>query len=297
MHANPSRQQKPSLHPYLLLTRLDKPVGSLLLLWPTLAALFMAAEGWPPVGLIIVFTLGTFLMRSAGCVINDYADRHVDGHVARTQNRPLPSGTVKPNEALLLFAGLAGAAGLLVLFLNQTTILLAAGGLAVAALYPFMKRWTYLPQVVLGAAFSWGILMAWTAVTGTLSNAAGVMFLGSLLWIVAYDTMYAMVDREDDLKVGIKSTAILFAGLDRLMIGILQASALLAFYLVGQQMDFHHGYYLGVSACAMLFIYQQWLIRKRQPELCFAAFKNNIWSGFMLFFGVLLEYLVSYAVG
>ncbi len=280
-------------HPYMQLTRLDKPVGSLLLLWPTLAALFIAAEGWPPFGVLLIFVLGTFLMRSAGCVINDYADRHVDGSVERTRNRPLPAGTVQPAEALWLFTGLSLSAGLLVLFLNTGTQMLALAGLGVAALYPFMKRWTYLPQIVLGAAFSWGILMAWTAVGTGLNNAAGVMFLGSVMWIVAYDTMYAMVDRNDDLKVGIKSTAILFGQQDRLMIGILQAGAVLAFYLLGGQMDYQHGYYAGLAVFAGLLGYQQWLIRKRRRDNCFAAFRNNVWSGFALFAGVVLEHLIT----
>ncbi|MEM9620521.1 MAG: 4-hydroxybenzoate octaprenyltransferase [Pseudomonadota bacterium] len=284
------------MHPYLQLTRLDKPVGSLLLLWPTLAALFIAAEGLPPIGLLFIFAAGTFLMRSAGCVINDYADRHVDGAVERTRDRPLPAGTVRPKEALILFAGLCLAAGVLVLFLNRQTQLLALGGLLCAALYPFMKRWTYLPQVVLGAAFSWGILMAFTAAGAGLTNAAGVMFVGSLLWIVAYDTMYAMVDREDDLKVGIKSTAILFGQLDRLMIGILQLSALLAFLLMAGQLQYQHGFYLGWMVCAGLFVYQQYLIRKRERPACLAAFKNNIWVGFALFCGVLLELSVNYTI-
>ncbi len=278
-----------NLQDYLKLMRLDRPVGSLLLLWPTLAALWMAAGDVPPVSLIIVFTLGTFLMRSAGCVINDYADRDVDGLVKRTQNRPLATGQIKHRDALILFAGLCLAAGLLVLFLNRATQLLAVGGLLVAAAYPFMKRWTHLPQVVLGIAFSWGILMAWTATDQGLTTTAGVMFVGSLLWIVAYDTMYAMVDRDDDLKVGIKSTAILFGDLDRLMIGILQISALLSFLLVGLQLGYQNFYYLGLLVCAALFGYQQFLIRNRDRDACLAAFKNNIRAGFALFAGTVVE--------
>jgi 4-hydroxybenzoate polyprenyltransferase len=278
-----------NLQDYLKLMRLDRPVGSLLLLWPTLAALWMAAGEVPPTYLIIVFTLGTFLMRSAGCVINDYADRNVDGLVERTQNRPLATGQIKDRDALMLFAGFCLAAGLLVLFLNRATQLLAVGGLLVAAAYPFMKRWTHLPQVVLGIAFSWGILMAWTATDQGLTTTAGVMFVGSLLWIVAYDTMYAMVDRDDDLKVGIKSTAILFGDLDRLMIGILQISALVSFLLVGLQLGYQHFYYLGLLICAGLFGYQQFLIRNRDRDACFAAFKNNISAGFALFAGTVVE--------
>ena len=277
------------MHDYLKLMRLDKPVGSLLLLWPTLAALWMAADGMPPLALIIIFTLGTFLMRSAGCVINDYADRNVDGSVARTSGRPLATGAVGEREALLLFAGLVTGAGILLLFLNRQTQLLAVAGLGVAALYPFMKRWTHLPQTVLGVAFSWGILMAWTATGTGLNSTAFLMFIGSLLWIVAYDTMYAMVDREDDLKIGIKSTAILFGEMDRLMVGILQLSALMAFVLLGLRLGYVHAYYVGVVAAAVLFAYQQYLIRNREPQACFRAFTNNIQVGFALFCGTLAE--------
>jgi len=277
------------VHNYLQLMRLDRPVGSLLLLWPTLAALWMAADGIPPLHLILIFTLGTFLMRSAGCVINDYADRNVDGAVTRTKERPLATGAVSTTEALLLFTGLVAAAGVLLLFLNRQTQLLAAAGLAVAALYPFMKRWTHLPQTVLGVAFSWGILMAWTATGTGLNSTAFLMFTGSLLWIVAYDTMYAMVDREDDLKIGVKSTAILFGELDRLMVGILQLGALTAFALLGLRLGYTHAYHVGVVIAAGLFIYQQYLIRQRQPQACFQAFTNNIQVGFALFCGTVIE--------
>jgi 4-hydroxybenzoate polyprenyltransferase len=281
------------LHNYLKLMRLDRPVGSLLLLWPTLAALWMAAAGVPPIGLIVIFTLGTFLMRSAGCVINDYADRKVDGNVARTKDRPLTTGVISSKAALQLFAGLALSAGILILFLNRQTQLLAVAGLAVAALYPFMKRWTHLPQVVLGIAFSWGILMAWTATGTGLNSDALLMFTGSLLWIVAYDTMYAMVDREDDLKVGIKSTAILFGDLDRIMVGVLQASAMLAFVMLGMRLGYQHAYFVGLSIASGLFIYQQFLIRDRQRDACLAAFVNNIQVGFALFCGTVVELAIT----
>ena len=269
--------------------RLDRPVGSLLLLWPTLAALWMAAGGIPAWYLILIFALGTFLMRSAGCVINDYADREVDGHVARTKDRPLATGAVSPKEALMLFGVLAGLAGLLVLFLNTETQLLAVGGLVVAATYPFMKRWTYLPQAVLGAAFSWGILMAWTATGTGLTAHAGLMFVGSLMWIVAYDTMYAMVDREDDLKIGVKSTAILFGNLDRLMVGILQAATLMTWWLLGERLDYAHAYFVGLAVCGLLFGYQQYLIRRRDRDGCFRAFLNNMYVGLALFIGTAVE--------
>ena len=279
----------PIVHDYLRLMRLDRPVGSLLLLWPTLAALWMAADGIPAWWLIVIFVLGTLLMRSAGCVINDYADREVDGRVARTKDRPLATGAVTPKEALLLFGVLVGLAGLLILFLNRPTQLLAVGGLLVAATYPFMKRWTYLPQTVLGAAFSWGILMAWTATETGLNNHAGLMFVGSLMWIVAYDTMYAMVDREDDLKIGVKSTAILFGNLDRLMVGILQAATLVTWWLLGEQLGYEHAFFVGLVACAALFAYQQYLIRRRDREGCFKAFLNNMYVGLALFAGTVVE--------
>ncbi len=272
--------------------RLDRPVGSLLLLWPTLAALWMAADGLPPIGLLVIFTLGTFVMRSAGCVINDYADRHVDGSVKRTQNRPLVTGAVTPRQALLLFAALALIGGVLILFLNRDTQYLAIAGLAIVATYPFFKRWTYLPQVALGAAFSWGILMAWTATGKGLDEGAGLMFVGSVLWIVAYDTMYAMVDRDDDLKIGVKSTAILFGNLDRAMIAILQLATLVCWYLLGQQQGFQHAYFVGLAGCAGLFVYQLYLIRKRARDRCFLAFANNIWAGFSLFLGTFVEFLL-----
>lgn len=276
-------------NPYIRLMRLERPVGSLLLLWPTLAALWMAAEGLPEWHLIVIFTVGTFVMRSAGCVINDYADRHIDGDVERTRNRPLVTGAVTPQQALLLFAGLVALAGLLVLFLSWTTLLVAAGGLLIAALYPFTKRWTHLPQTVLGAAFSWGILLAWVETTGGISQEAGLFFAASMVWIVAYDTMYAMVDREDDLRIGVKSTAVLFGELDRLMIALLQTIVVVALLLLGQRLAYHSFYFVGVFACVGLFIYQQYLIRKRQPEGCFKAFTNNTWAGFALFCGTVAE--------
>lgn len=278
-----------NLNPYLQLMRMNRPVGSLLLLWPTLAALWMAAEGLPPTNLIVIFTLGTFVMRSAGCVINDFADRDVDGSVRRTKERPLATGSVSHNAALTLFGGLLLLAGVLVLFLNWQTQLLAVGGLGVAILYPFMKRWTHLPQTVLGVAFSWGILMAWTATGTGLNSAAFLFFTGSVLWIVAYDTMYAMVDREDDLKVGVKSTAILFGELDRLMVGVLQICTILILVLLGQKLGYVHAYFMGVAVAACLFAFQQHLIRERSASGCMQAFTNNILVGFALFVGTVVE--------
>ena len=283
----------PTLQDYLQLMRLDKPVGTLLLLWPTLAALCMAAQGLPPLHLVVIFTLGTFIMRSAGCVINDLADRKVDGFVERTKKRPLVTGAISSKQALSLFFGLIISAGLLLLFLNQTTQLLSFGGLALAIAYPFMKRYTHMPQVVLGAAFSWGIPMAWSAQGLAVPETSILMFFTSLLWIVAYDTLYAMVDRDDDLKVGIKSTAILFGDLDRMMIGILQALALAGLYLLGLRLGYQHAYYVGLAVIAGFFIYQQWLIRARERMACFAAFRNNILVGGSLLAFTLTELLLE----
>lgn len=278
--------------PYLALMRIDRPVGTLLLLWPTLAALWLAAEGFPPPGLIVVFTLGTFLMRSAGCVINDIADRKLDGHVARTRDRPLPSGKISTGQAVLLLLALTFAAGTLLIFLNPLTRWLALAGLGIAAVYPLMKRWTYLPQTVLGAAFSWGLLMAYSAVQGTLPQEAWLLFIASMVWIVAYDTLYAMVDREDDLKIGIRSTAILFGDDDRLMVGLMQVTTVATLLLFANQIEAAGGLQLGIAAAAVLFGYQQYLIRGRDRDACFAAFTNNVWVGFALFVGVLIEYHV-----
>ena len=274
---------------YLVLMRLDRPVGSLLLLWPTLAALWIAANGIPPLTMIIVFTMGTLVMRSAGCVINDYADREVDAHVERTRNRPLATGLISKFEALLLFAGLCSVALLLLVFLNPLSRWLAVAGLAIAMFYPFMKRWTYLPQIVLGAAFSWGMIMAFAAIREEVPAVGWLLFVASVLWIVAYDTLYAMVDREDDIRVGIKSTAILFGNADRTMVGLLQLSALFALIMLGKQLEYWIFYQFGLIAVAGLFIYQQYLIRNRNREACFKAFANNVWVGFALFLGVVLE--------
>ena len=278
-----------TIEPYVRLMRLDRPVGSLLLLWPTLAALWIAAEGIPPVELLVIFTLGTFVMRSAGCVVNDIADRDLDPHVERTNSRPLASGELELTQALSLFVGLCSLALILIVLVNAATRWFALGGLAIATLYPFMKRWTYLPQVVLGVAFSWGIVMAFTAVTEHVPKQGWLLFVASLLRIVAYDTMYAMVDREDDLKIGVKSTAILFGQTDRLMVGILQVSALLAFAMLGQQLEYGLGYQLGLVAMGTLFVYQQYLIRNREPADCLRAFLNNTWVGFGLFACVVAE--------
>ena len=269
--------------------RFDRPVGSLLLLWPTLAALWLAAEGVPPVDLIAVFTLGVFIMRAAGCVINDLADRRLDPLVARTRGRPLATGAISVRGASGLFVGLCLAALALLAWLNAITRWLAVAGLAIAMLYPFMKRWTHLPQVVLGVAFSWGIVMAFAAVSGAVAASGWLLFVASLLWIVAYDTLYAMVDREDDLKAGVKSTAILFGTADRLMVGILQLGAWLGFALLGWRSGFGVAYGIGLALMAALFVHQQASIRERDRDRCLKAFLNNTWVGFVLFAAVVVE--------
>jgi 4-hydroxybenzoate polyprenyltransferase len=281
----------PHLWPWIQLMRLDRPVGTLLLLWPTLWAVWIAGDGSPSIRVVIVFTLGVIVMRAAGCVINDYADRDIDGKVKRTEGRPLATGALRGRDALLLFAGLCAVAFVLVLFLNTVTILLAFGGLALAVLYPFMKRYTHLPQVVLGAAFSWAIPMAFAAETGSVPAMAWLLYTANLLWTVAYDTQYAMVDRDDDLKIGVKSTAILFGEMDRMMIALLQGMALFALWLVGRQLGFGAFWLAGLAAAAALFAWQHWLMRDRDRDGCFQAFLNNQWVGLAVFAGLLVNYL------
>ena len=278
------------LFAYTQLMRLDKPVGTLLLLWPTLAALWIAAEGVPPVPILLAFIAGTLIMRAAGCVINDIADRNFDGHVARTQERPLPQDRVSTTEAFVLFAVLLVLAFAIVMTLNTATRVLAAGGVLIAIAYPFLKRWSHLPQVVLGAAFSWGIPMAFTATTGSVPGLGWILFGASALWIIAYDTQYAMVDRRFDVEIGLKSSAILFATADRAVIGALQCAALALFFLGGAQAGFRHAFFAALAAVAALFIYHQWLIRTREEIACFKAFRNNVWVGFALFAGAVVEY-------
>lgn len=251
--------------------------------------MWVAADGLPAADIVLIFALGSIVMRAAGCVINDYADRRLDGKVERTKGRPLPTGAVDETEALLLFAVLLAAALLLVMFLNPLTQWMAVGGAFIATLYPFMKRWTYLPQVVLGAAFSWGIVMAFTAVQGALPATAWLLFVASLLWIVMYDTLYAMVDRDDDLQAGIKSTAILFGQADRLMIAVLQAATLLALALFGLRAGLGYAFAIGIAVIGGLFVHQLRLIRRRDRGACFAAFKNNVWVGFVLWLSVVLD--------
>lgn len=278
------------LSDYSKLMRIDRPIGTLLLLWPTYWALWLAAGGFPSISNLIIFTLGVFLMRAAGCAINDFADRKVDSHVKRTKDRPLASGRIKPAEAVAVFMGLALVAFVLViLFTNTLTLYLSFGGLALAFIYPFMKRFTHLPQLFLGAAFSWAIPMAWAAQAGELNRLAWLLFTANLLWTVAYDTFYAMVDRDDDLKIGVKSTAILFGEGDRAIIAMLQAMVILILIMVGVQAKLGVFFYLGLAAMACLFVYQQHLTRQRDREGCFKAFLNNNWAGCALFIGLALD--------
>ncbi len=272
---------------YFRLMRINKPIGTLLLLWPTLWALWLAGRGTPAPWTLLVFVAGVFLMRAAGCVINDYADRHFDGHVKRTAARPLPAGLVSEQSAKVLFVILVLLAFGLVLTMNPLTIWLSVAALALAWVYPFMKRVSHLPQLVLGAAFGWSIPMAYAAVSESLPATCWLMFFAYICWTVAYDTEYAMVDRDDDLKVGIKSTAILFGRYDTLIIGLLQLMTLVAMLALGRMMGLGQIFYWSVLVAAVLFAYQQKLIARREREECFRAFLNNNYVGMVLFFGIL----------
>lgn len=276
---------------YWRLIRADRPIGIYLLLWPALWALWIAGEGQPDAWVVLIFVLGTALMRSAGCAINDYADRHFDGQVARTCERPLATGAIGPREALAVFAVLSLVAFGLVLTLNWLTIANSFVAVALAALYPFTKRYTHMPQVFLGAAFGWAVPMAFTALQGGIPAVAWVLFAATVLWALIYDTMYAMVDREDDLKVGIKSTAILFGRFDRLVIGGLQLLMLALLWWVGELAGRGPYFDGGLAVAAVLFGYQQWLIRERDPAACFRAFLNNHYLGMCLFIALALDYL------
>ena len=274
-----------------LITRMDKPIGTYLLLWPTYWALWIASDGWPNFHLLIVFSLGVFVMRSAGCVINDIADMKVDGQVERTRNRPLITGLISKDEAISLFGVLIGIALGLVLTLSWPTIYLSIIALLLAASYPFMKRYTQLPQVVLGAAFSWGMIMAFSETQGRVPAIAWLLFIANLLWTVAYDTMYAMVDRDDDLKIGVKSTAILFGENDKRIIGFMQLLVLGLLFTVGDILAFGWPFQLSLIISAGLFSYQQLLISNRERNRCFQAFLHNHWVGMIIFIGIFVEYL------
>lgn len=281
---------KRAVWPYVQLMRLDRPIGILLLMWPTLGALWVAAEGMPDSRVLFVFVLGVIIMRSAGCAINDFADRHVDGMVWRTQSRPLATGELKARDAVVLFILLAVMAFWLVSLLNTLTILMSLVGVFLAATYPFMKRYTYLPQLYLGIAFGWAIPMAFAAQTGTVPIVAWLLFLANIIWTTVYDTFYAMADREDDLLAGIKSTAILFGEDDLIIQGILQASYLLVLALIGHQLQLSWIYYLALLGVAGMFVYQLYLSRQREPRACLRAFLNNNWVGALLFVSLVLHY-------
>ncbi|RLT95066.1 4-hydroxybenzoate octaprenyltransferase [Ketobacter sp.] len=278
---------------FIALGRLDRPIGIYLLLWPTLWALWVAAEGNPSFQLIFIFMAGVFLTRTGGCIINDYADRDFDGHVTRTASRPLATGRISGKEALAVAAVIGALAFTLVLFTNTFTILLSVGGLLLACTYPYMKRHTYLPQLVLGAAFAWAVPMAFAAVSETVPEHAWLIYLATVAWTMAYDTLYAMVDREDDLKAGIKSTAILFGDLDLTMVGVLNGTALLALVLLGSRLDFSLWYYAGLLAAVLLWTWQLWQSRQRDRDACFRAFLHNHWVGAVIFAGIFLHYSLS----
>jgi 4-hydroxybenzoate polyprenyltransferase len=280
----------PRVWDFIQLMRVDKPIGIYLLMWPTLWALWIAGKGAPSISNVLIFVIGVFLMRAAGCVINDFADRKVDGQVKRTEQRPLISGKVSSREALVLFAVLVGLSFLLVLLTNSTTIWLSFGGLALAATYPFMKRYTYYPQVVLGAAFAWGMPMAFTAQTGELPAAAWLLYIANILWTVGYDTYYAITDREDDLKIGVKSTAVLFGDADRVIILTLQCLALGALLLAGARFELGGYFHLGLLAAAGCFAWEFWYTRNRDPQRCFRAFLHNHWAGMAIFVGIVADY-------
>jgi 4-hydroxybenzoate polyprenyltransferase len=289
-------QRFPHVHAHLpdywRLARMDRPIGIFLLLWPTLWCLWIAAGGIPDLDLLVIFVLGTTLMRAAGCCINDFADRDFDGHVERTRERPLATRRITGKEALILCALLCVLAFILVLFTNRLTIYMSFGGLGLALLYPFMKRFTHLAQLFLGAAFSWGGLMSFTAQTGELPVYAWLLYTANFIWTVVYDTEYAMVDREDDLKIGVKSTAILFAEADRFVIGMLMVFFLLTMSLSAKHFALGGWFQFGLFLAACLFAYQQFLIWKRHPKDCFRAFLNNHDVGMVIFFFTVVDLFI-----
>lgn len=276
---------------YAYLTRMDKPIGTLLLLWPTLWALWIAAGGIPSIHLLLVFCLGTFLARSAGCAVNDYADRNIDPHVGRTVQRPLATRAIRPPEALLVAGILLLLAFGLVLTTNTFTVLLSLGAIPLLAIYPFMKRYTYIPQFFLGLAFSWGIPMAYAAQAVPLDRVTWLLYIANILWTMIFDTIYAMVDREYDIEIGVKSTAVLFADADRFIIGVMQVMLLLVLVIVGRQLGLGGSYYLSLLLVVALMMYHQYLIRGREPENCFRAFLNNHWLGAAVFAGIFFSYV------
>jgi 4-hydroxybenzoate polyprenyltransferase len=274
-----------------VLMRLDRPIGIWLLLWPTLWALWIAGRGHPPLRLFGIFLAGTVVMRSAGCVINDLADRNIDPHVKRTRYRPLAFRVVAPGEAIALFVVLIAAALALVLQLNALSIKLAFGGAALTASYPLFKRFFPMPQLYLGLCFGWGVPMAFAATLGTVPRIGWLMLAAAVLWAGVYDTMYAMVDRDDDVRIGVQSSAILFGDLDRLIVAAMQLMMLYTLYLIGRALHFHAGYYAGLGAGAGYFLWQQWLIRRRDRAGCLQAFLNNNYFGIAILAGIVLEYV------
>jgi len=282
-----------SVHNYWVLARFDRPIGTLILLWPALWALWLASDGKPDILVLTVITLGVIVMRAAGCVINDYADRDFDPHVERTKTRPIAAGKIKPKSALIFFVVLCAVAFGLVLLLNTLTIELSFIGAFLAATYPFMKRYTHLPQAYLGIAFGWAVPMAFAAQMNTIPPVAWVLYLAVTLWALVYDTMYAMVDKDDDLKIGVKSTAILFGNYERHIMAVLQCVILLLLFIVGELQNLGTFYYLSLLIAAGFSVYQQKLIFYREKTACFRAFLNNNWFGLVVFLGLLLHYLVS----
>jgi 4-hydroxybenzoate polyprenyltransferase len=275
---------------YARLMRLDKPIGTWLLGWPALWALWIAGKGHPDGGIFIVFVLGIIVMRSAGCVLNDFADRKIDPHVERTRNRPIASGVVAPMEALTLFVALALIAIGLAAMLNRQAQLLAVVAAALTVVYPFIKRFLSIPQFVLGMAFGWAVPMAFAAQTGQTEQLAWLVFGTALVWAIIYDTFYAMADREDDLKIGVKSTAILFGDADLFVIGGLQILMLSALIFIGNMAELGGWYYTSVFVSAILMIYHQWLAKDRLPANCFKAFLHNQYIGMIVFVGIVLNY-------
>lgn len=287
----PAPSWQARLDAYFRLVRLHKPIGIFLLMWPALWALWLAGDGHPPWHIVLIFVVGVVLMRSAGCAINDFADRDLDGHVVRTNSRPLAQGLITPGEAVAVFVLLSLAAFGLVLLLNWQTIAMSVVAVALATIYPFMKRFTHVPQLFLGAAFGWAVPMAFTAIQGTVPPYAWVLFGAAVIWALIYDTQYAMVDRDDDLKIGIKSTAILFGRWDRLVVALLQLLMLAILAWVGFAAERGGAFLIGLGVAAGLSVYQQWLMRGREPARCFEAFLNNNYFGMVVFIGLVLDYL------
>ncbi len=280
------------LKQYALLIRLNKPIGIYLLLWPTLWALWIASHGHPPLMISLVFVIGVFLMRSAGCAINDFADRDFDPHVTRTKTRPIASKKIKAYEALIIFISFSLIAFLLVVFfLNRYALYLSFFGVMITFIYPFVKRYSHLPQIVLGAAFSWGIPMAFASINNHIDFAAWLIFITAVIWPVIYDTFYAMSDREDDLSIGVKSSAIFFGQHDRLITALLQVCFFCLLLIVSLIYHFNFYFYLCFSVAIIFSIYQQYLIKHRERQLCFQAFLNNNWVGLFIFIGIVLNYL------